>query len=187
MLAEQPLDVPLSCVGEFVAEPGLMAVASATASRRRLPRAAGSTASTARMRRWSDSFTKPTTRPPRRRWERRWPRPCPTARPWPCAARWGRARRGSSRRSPRRPASTAAASSAPPSSLSKNTRGRRTIVHIDAYRLRGEDEFRDLGPDEFFEGGRLGAGRMGRPRRELPAAGEDRNPYRRDRSAIAAI
>ena len=33
--------------------------------------------------------------------------------------------------------------------------GRRTIVHIDTYRLRGEDEFRDLGPDEFFEGGGL--------------------------------
>ncbi len=33
--------------------------------------------------------------------------------------------------------------------------GRRRIVHIDAYRLRGEDEFRDLGPDEFFEGGAL--------------------------------
>ena len=27
--------------------------------------------------------------------------------------------------------------------------------HIDAYRLRDEAEFRDLGPDEFFEGGAL--------------------------------
>ena len=33
--------------------------------------------------------------------------------------------------------------------------GRRRIVHIDAYRLRNEDEFRDLGPDEYFEGGAL--------------------------------
>ncbi len=30
-------------------------------------------------------------------------------------------------------------------------RGRRTIYHFDAYRLRDEDEFLDLGPDEYFE------------------------------------
>ncbi len=29
--------------------------------------------------------------------------------------------------------------------------GRRPIYHFDAYRLRDEDEFRDLGPDEYFE------------------------------------
>ena len=29
--------------------------------------------------------------------------------------------------------------------------GRRTICHIDAYRLRDEDEFDQLGPDEYFE------------------------------------
>jgi tRNA threonylcarbamoyladenosine biosynthesis protein TsaE len=29
--------------------------------------------------------------------------------------------------------------------------GRRTIYHIDAYRLRDEDEFLALGPEEFFE------------------------------------
>ena len=29
--------------------------------------------------------------------------------------------------------------------------GRRTIYHIDAYRLRDEDEFLALGPDELFE------------------------------------
>jgi tRNA threonylcarbamoyladenosine biosynthesis protein TsaE len=29
--------------------------------------------------------------------------------------------------------------------------GRRPICHIDAYRLRDEDEFAQLGPDEFFE------------------------------------
>ncbi len=29
--------------------------------------------------------------------------------------------------------------------------GRRTIYHIDAYRLRDEDEFDELGPDEFFD------------------------------------
>jgi tRNA threonylcarbamoyladenosine biosynthesis protein TsaE len=29
--------------------------------------------------------------------------------------------------------------------------GHRTIYHIDAYRLRGENEFLALGPDEYFE------------------------------------
>jgi tRNA threonylcarbamoyladenosine biosynthesis protein TsaE len=29
--------------------------------------------------------------------------------------------------------------------------GRRTIIHIDAYRLRTSDEFLELGPEEFFE------------------------------------
>jgi tRNA threonylcarbamoyladenosine biosynthesis protein TsaE len=29
--------------------------------------------------------------------------------------------------------------------------GRRTVYHIDAYRLRDEDEFEQLGPDEYFE------------------------------------
>jgi len=29
--------------------------------------------------------------------------------------------------------------------------GRRPVVHIDAYRLRDEGEFLDLGPDEYFE------------------------------------
>jgi tRNA threonylcarbamoyladenosine biosynthesis protein TsaE len=29
--------------------------------------------------------------------------------------------------------------------------GRRPIYHIDAYRLRDEDEFLQLGPDEYFE------------------------------------
>jgi tRNA threonylcarbamoyladenosine biosynthesis protein TsaE len=29
--------------------------------------------------------------------------------------------------------------------------GRRTIYHVDAYRVRDEDEFLDLGPDEWFE------------------------------------
>jgi len=29
--------------------------------------------------------------------------------------------------------------------------GRRTLYHIDAYRLADEDEFLELGPDEYFE------------------------------------
>ena len=29
--------------------------------------------------------------------------------------------------------------------------GRRTIYHIDAYRVRDEDEFESLGPEEYFE------------------------------------
>ncbi len=30
--------------------------------------------------------------------------------------------------------------------------GRVPVYHIDAYRLRDEDEFRQLGPEEYFEG-----------------------------------
>ncbi len=30
--------------------------------------------------------------------------------------------------------------------------GRRPVDHFDAYRLRDEDEFEQLGPDEYFEG-----------------------------------
>jgi tRNA threonylcarbamoyladenosine biosynthesis protein TsaE len=30
--------------------------------------------------------------------------------------------------------------------------GRRPIYHVDAYRLRDEDEFLALGPEEYFEG-----------------------------------
>ena len=30
--------------------------------------------------------------------------------------------------------------------------GRRAIYHIDAYRVRDEDEFESLGVDEYFEG-----------------------------------
>ena len=30
--------------------------------------------------------------------------------------------------------------------------GRRTIYHFDAYRVRDEDEFEALGPDDYFEG-----------------------------------
>ena len=29
--------------------------------------------------------------------------------------------------------------------------GRRTIYHLDAFRLADEDEFRDLGPEEYFD------------------------------------
>jgi tRNA threonylcarbamoyladenosine biosynthesis protein TsaE len=31
-------------------------------------------------------------------------------------------------------------------------RGRLPVYHFDAYRLKDEDEFLDLGPDEYFEG-----------------------------------
>ena len=30
--------------------------------------------------------------------------------------------------------------------------GRRPVYHLDAYRLRDEDEFLQLGPEEYFEG-----------------------------------
>jgi tRNA threonylcarbamoyladenosine biosynthesis protein TsaE len=35
--------------------------------------------------------------------------------------------------------------------LMQEYRGRRTIYHFDAYRLRDDDEFQQLGPDEYFE------------------------------------
>ena len=35
--------------------------------------------------------------------------------------------------------------------LAQEHHGRRTIYHIDAYRLRDEDEFLALGPEEYFE------------------------------------
>src|SRR5208337_3897890 len=35
--------------------------------------------------------------------------------------------------------------------LIQEYRGRRMIFHIDAYRLRDDDEFQQLGPDEYFE------------------------------------
>jgi len=33
--------------------------------------------------------------------------------------------------------------------------GRRVIYHFDAYRIPSEDEFLELGPDEYFEAGEL--------------------------------
>ena len=36
--------------------------------------------------------------------------------------------------------------------LIQEYQGRRPIYHFDAYRLRDEDEFLGLGPDEYFEG-----------------------------------
>lgn len=35
--------------------------------------------------------------------------------------------------------------------LCQRYQGNRTIYHLDAYRLRDDDEFRELGPEEFFE------------------------------------
>jgi tRNA threonylcarbamoyladenosine biosynthesis protein TsaE len=35
--------------------------------------------------------------------------------------------------------------------LMQEYHGRRTVYHIDAYRLRDDDEFQQLGPDEYFE------------------------------------
>jgi tRNA threonylcarbamoyladenosine biosynthesis protein TsaE len=35
--------------------------------------------------------------------------------------------------------------------LCQRYQGDRTIYHLDAYRLRDDDEFRELGPEEFFD------------------------------------
>ena len=37
--------------------------------------------------------------------------------------------------------------------LIQEYRGDRPVYHIDAYRLHDEDEFEQLGPEEYFEGG----------------------------------
>jgi tRNA threonylcarbamoyladenosine biosynthesis protein TsaE len=39
--------------------------------------------------------------------------------------------------------------------VNEYTGGRLPIYHIDAYRLRDEDEFRELGPEEYFDGAGL--------------------------------
>src|SRR5690348_3002435 len=53
----------------------------------------------------------------------------------------------------------AEASGAPPGSAVSPTfvlineyRGRREIYHLDAYRIKDDDEFLELGADEYFEG-----------------------------------
>ena len=35
--------------------------------------------------------------------------------------------------------------------LCQEYRGRRTLYHFDAYRIRDDDEFLELGPEEYFE------------------------------------
>jgi tRNA threonylcarbamoyladenosine biosynthesis protein TsaE len=35
--------------------------------------------------------------------------------------------------------------------LIQEYRGHRTVYHLDAYRVRDEDEFLELGPEEYFE------------------------------------
>jgi tRNA threonylcarbamoyladenosine biosynthesis protein TsaE len=35
--------------------------------------------------------------------------------------------------------------------LAQEHHGRRTVYHLDAFRLRGEEEFLALGPEEYFE------------------------------------
>ena len=37
--------------------------------------------------------------------------------------------------------------------LIQEYQGRRPVTHIDAYRVRDEDEFEQLGPEEYFESG----------------------------------
>ena len=43
------------------------------------------------------------------------------------------------------------AATSPTFVLVNEYQGRRPIYHIDAYRLRDEDEFLELGPEEYFE------------------------------------
>ena len=112
---------------------------------------------------------------------------CRRARPWRCAARWAPARRGWCRPSPRRSASSAATSSVPTFVLVQEHHGRRDIYHIDAYRLRDEDEFLALGPEEFFESDALVFVEWAdRVESCLPRQSR-RDSHRSDRPAVAAI
>ena len=65
--------------------------------------------------------------------------------------------------------------------------GRRTIYHIDAYRLRDDDEFQQLGPDEYFESDGLVLIEWADRVRGLAAPRLRRNPHRGHRRRIAAI
>ena len=62
-------------------------------------------------------------------------------------------------------ASTAATWSVPTFVLVHEYRGARPIYHLDAYRLRDDDEFLQLGADEYFRAAEPGVRRMGRTRR----------------------
>ena len=81
----------------------------------------------------------------------RWPRRCRRGRRWRSSARWAPARRGWCRRLPRRCGVPRDAATSPTFVLVNEYRGRVPIYHIDAYRLRDEDEFLELGPEEYFE------------------------------------
>ena len=65
--------------------------------------------------------------------------------------------------------------------------GRRAIYHIDAYRVRDEDEFESLGVDEYFEGDGLVLVEWADRVERCSAAGADRDSHRSHRPGIAAV
>lgn len=88
-------------------------------------------------------MTPPASAPP-------WPRSCPPAPSRPCTAHWERETRlvqalaqalGIDRRQVTSPTFV----------LIQEYHGRKILYHIDAYRIRDEDEFLALGPDEYFD------------------------------------
>ena len=74
----------------------------------------------------------------------------PRQRPWPCAARWGPARRGWCRPSPTAGVDRRDVVS-PTFVLIQEYHGRRTIYHIDAYRLATRTSSWHLGLEEYFD------------------------------------
>ena len=65
--------------------------------------------------------------------------------------------------------------------------GRRMIYHIDAYRLRDDDEFQQLGPDEYFESDGLVLIEWADRVAAIAAAGLHRDLHRGHRRRVAAI
>ena len=90
----------------------------------------------------------------RRRWAKHWPSDYPMARPWPWTVRSAPARRAWCRPL-RRPWGCAGTAVSPTFVLVQEYHGRRDVIHIDAYRLRDEDEFLSLGADEYLDSSAL--------------------------------
>ena len=64
-------------------------------------------------------------------------------------------------------------------------RGRLPIYHFDAYRLRDDDEFLQLGPEEYFDGSGWTFVEWADRVAALPAAAATGNKHRADRHYIA--
>ena len=81
----------------------------------------------------------------------RWPPRFPAGRSSPSSARSAPAKRGWFRPSPQSHGVPREQAASPTFVLVHEYQGRLPIYHFDAYRLRDEDEFNELGPEEYFE------------------------------------
>ena len=81
-----------------------------------------------------------------------WPKSCRRARPSHCAARSGAGKTRLVQAIAERLGVPRRDVVSPTFVLMQEYHGRRhAATHIDAYRLRDDDEFQQLGPDEYFE------------------------------------